>query len=162
MKFWHFLSRRSRESDLEAEIKAHFQLAVQDRIDRGEAPQEALIAARREFGNEGLVREVTREMCAWNSVERLCQDLRHGARSLRKNPGFSTVVVLTLAFGIGANTAIFSVIHAALTPLPIPQAGSVVLVWTENEKRDWRQLPLRAPIIWTGKPAASFRVSGPS
>jgi putative ABC transport system permease protein len=74
------------------------------------------------------------------------QDLRYGLRMLMKNPGFTTVAVVTLALGIGANTAIFSVVNAALlTPVPIPRPDRVVMVWTENAKRGWHHVPASIP-----------------
>ena len=81
----------------------------------------------REFGNVGLVKEVTREMWGWASLERLLQDLRFGWRILRKRPGFLLFAILTLALGIGANTAIFSVANAVLMqPLPIKDGDRIV------------------------------------
>jgi hypothetical protein len=107
-----------------------------------------------------LVKEVTRDMWGWATLERLLQDCRYGARMLRKNLGFTTVVVLTLALGIGANTAIYSVIQAALAPLAIPDAGRVVMVWTENAKRDWHQFPASVPDYADWKASGVFSSLG--
>ena len=139
------MNRRKRDDELQQELAAHLQMAVRDRMDRGQSQEEARAAALAEFGNTLLVKEVTRDMWGWASMERLLQDCRYGIRLLRKNLGFTTVVVLTLALGIGANTAMYSVIQAALTPLAIPEAGRVVMVWTENAKRDWHQFPASVP-----------------
>ncbi len=137
--------RRRRDRELREEIEAHLSMAIRDRMERGQSHEEAREAALAEFGNRLLVREVTRDMWGWASFERLLQDIRYGARMLRKNLGFTAVVVLTLALGIGANTAIYSVVRVALAPLAIPDASRVVLVWTENAKRDWHHFPASVP-----------------
>ena len=139
------MTRRRRDRELREEIDAHLSMAIRDRMERGQSREEARDAALAEFGNGLLVREVTRDMWGWASFERLLQDIRYGARMLRKNLGFTAVVVLTLALGIGANTAIYSVVRVALAPLAIPDANRVVLVWTENAKRNWHHFPASVP-----------------
>jgi len=133
MKF-NWFRRQQREAELDAEIRSHLDEAIRDRIARGETPDEARAHALREFGNAGLVKEVTREMWGWAWLERLLQDLRFGLRMLRKNPGFSLIAILTLGLGIGANTAVFSVINAALfQPLPVKDASRLVRIYTSNQ-----------------------------
>ena len=122
--FW-----RRRDKELDEELQAHLQMAAQDRIDRGQAPEEALGAARREMGNSGIIQEVTRGVWGWTWLERMLQDLRFAARTLRKDAGFATVAVLTIALGVGANTAIFSLMHQMiLQSLPVQHPEQLVMV----------------------------------
>ncbi len=106
--------RRRRDRELDQEVRAHFELAMRDRIERGESPEDAASSARREFGNPTLVKEVTREMWSGGTLERLFQDLRYTVRVLRKSPGFAAIAILSIALGIGVNTAIFSLIDSVM------------------------------------------------
>ncbi len=123
---WIF-RRRKAESDLDEEIRAHLAIEERRRIEDGESPAAARAAARKDFGNELLVKEALRNVWNWRWVEDLFRDLGYGARVLRKNPGFAAVAILTLALGIGCNTAMFSIINSVLLrPLPFRDSGRLI------------------------------------
>jgi predicted permease len=112
--------RREPEEELDEEIRSHFHMAVNDRVDRGEDPLTAERGARREFGNEALVRETTRDMWTGAAWERFAQDMKYGLRRIRSHKGFALLAILTLALGVGVNTAIFTLLRAVMfNSLPV-------------------------------------------
>jgi hypothetical protein len=130
MSLWDRLFRRQqRDEELDEEVQAHLQMAEQERMERGETAEQARSSALREFGNVGVIKEMTRDTWGFRWLDELLQDLRYGLLMLAKNPSFTVVAVLSLALGIGANTAIFSVINAVmLRMLPVHDPERLVQV----------------------------------
>src|SRR5215213_5987441 len=131
------LRRQSVEREMEEELRFHLRMRAAENVRAGMAPEEAEGAALRSFGQVTRVKEYCRDVKGGGLVETLLKDVRFGARTLMKNRGFTLVAVLTLAVGIGANTAIFSVVEAVLLrALPYDHADRVVMLWEHNRMRN--------------------------
>ena len=128
----------SRKDELNEELRAHLRLAIEDRIGRGEAPEEARLNATRELGNVPLVEDVTREMWGGEWVEHILQDVRYGLRQLRRSPGFAITVVMTLALGLGAAVAMYTVVDRVLLRPSLSGCRLAVRDQRGNERRSAR------------------------
>jgi len=127
--------RRGLNDDLHEEIEAHLDLVIQENIAQGMTPEAARTLALRDFGNAALTRERAQGAWSFTSLELLLQEFRLAVRAILRSPGFSLVVIATLTLGIGANTAIFSVIDAVLLrPLPYPGADRLLRIGETNQK----------------------------
>jgi predicted permease len=137
VKLW-----RRRRDDIDEEIATHLAMAASDREERGESPKEARIAAAREFGNTLLVREVTRSIWGWEWLDRLMQDLRYAWLQIRRSPGFSLTVMTTLAIGLGATAAMFTIVNRVLLQvLPYPAPQRLVAIEESGRRGNQQQAP---------------------
>jgi macrolide transport system ATP-binding/permease protein len=131
MRLFRFLRRKS---DLTEEIESHLNMAIADRVARGQSPADARKTAIHEFGNVPMVADATRDQWEWLRMELLIQDLRYALRQLRKEPGFTLTVVITLALGIGANTAIFTLVQGILLrSLPVNDPSRLYRIGDKND-----------------------------
>jgi predicted permease len=138
--------RRLFDAELDEEMRLHRELREQEEIERGLSAEEAHYAMQRRFGNDLVLREESHDMWGWNWLENLFQDVRHGVRMLAKNPSFTAVAMVTLALGIGANTAIFSVINGLfLHPPGVQHPERVVALRVRYDKLGLDNIVVSAP-----------------
>src|SRR5271170_6424588 len=125
--------QKKAESEFDDEMQIHLQLLTEKFIRQGMGPEDADSAARRQFGNTALLRQRHRESRTFLSFSTVFQDVRYGLRVLGKSPGFTVTALLTLGLGIGANAAIFTLIHATLLQdLPVPQPEQLIRVGDDH------------------------------
>lgn len=137
--FKQILSRRRIYGDLSEEMRSHLEEKIEALVANGMSRKDAAHAARREFGNVTLLEEDSRAVWTWAPIEDVLTDVRYALRTLRKSPGFTLVVILTLALGIGANTSIFSYVNAWLIkPLSYPGADRLMVMLSHNTQKGWK------------------------
>src|SRR5216684_138940 len=176
MKRWirWWLSRKQEENDLAEELRAHMKIEEHERVEAGEAPDEASRVARRVFGNTARIQEDVRETWGWSAIERSFEDLRYGLRMLRKTPAWTSVICATLALGIGLSTVTFSVVYSVLLqPLPYPEADRIMALWPSARKTGYARFSVSAALwlhwrkdstlfedIALTRPIANFNLTG--
>lgn len=139
---------RAIKQEIDEELRFHLEMRTAENVAGGMPAEQAARGARRRFGNLQTIREECREARGVTLGETTLRDIRFGLRMLRKNPGFSVVAVLTLALGIGANTAIFSFVNAILLrPLPFKEPHALVRVYENHVENGWMKNSVGAPVL---------------
>ncbi|MES2221861.1 MAG: ABC transporter permease, partial [Acidobacteriota bacterium] len=171
MKRWlkQICSRSRLSADLSEEMQQHLEEKIEALVAGGMPREESVHAARRAFGNATLIEQRSREVWMWPLLEALSRNLRYAFRVLFNNPGYTVTILLTLALGIGANTAIFTVNYATLlAALPYPQPKQLVVIWshehqwiTAGDFLDWKRsnTAFQQLNAWTPEGGSSFNLA---
>jgi hypothetical protein len=158
MRWRRYFERTKRDDELAQEIAHYIAQETDDNVARGMTAADARLAAVRRFGNRQVVREAVYRMNSVNWFEIVIQDLRYGLRQLRRRPGFSAAAILSLALGIGANTAIFTLVDQLVLRL-LPVENPRELVWLRLEGLrpggNWVMATIRFPI----RPISPFAIA---
>jgi predicted permease len=177
MNWWTALFRRRRYEDLAISIEEHIALKAEELMETGMSREDAERTARRAFGNRTAITERSREVWHWPFLESLWADARYALRQMRRNPGFAAVAIGTLALGIGAATALFTVVdHVILRPVTYKNAGRLVQVlksskqfptgvepeWTDIEQWTKQSRSFQSIAYWTGMGLRNFLVREPT
>jgi len=122
--------RQSETARLNDELQFHLDEQIAENIARGMSREDARLAAMRSFGNPSVIRDQARSTWSWNWLEKFLRDIRYGARTLMRSPGFSLISILVMALGIGATTSLFTIVRAVLLkPLPFGESDKLVAVY---------------------------------
>ena len=132
-RLWMLMRRQQFDADLKEEMRLHVELREQEQIQAGLSPREARQAASRRFGNATVLKEKSHMAWGWDWLESFVQDIEYGSRAMLRSPALSIVALLSLALGIGANTAIFSLLDAVmLRSLPVRDPANLILLGKGN------------------------------
>jgi hypothetical protein len=146
-RIWGTLRRRRTDREMDEELRLHLELAAEEAIRRGDSPERAVLAARLHAGSIPQALEQLRDQRGLPCLEDVHRDVRHAVRMLAKTPGFTAAAVLTLAIGIGASTAIFSIRNVVvLQPLPYPNPDRLIVLWTDDVKRQLHKTLVSYPL----------------
>src|SRR4051812_47031375 len=143
--------------DIDEELRLHVQMEFEANLARGRTQEEARAIAAKQFGNYDCVRDQSYEVRGGGMLETLIQDIKYGARVLSGNKAFTLIALFTLALGIGANTAIFSVVYSLLMrPLPYPNANRIVMLWERSPRGRPQNSTSRANFMTWRDESSSF------